>query len=227
MQSEAVMMIIHRFGFRRGPFRFYFPTVLPAKTSNLQVNWYWPSVPRYDLVFFNLVPAVNVALFIESEIRVLIIHHYHPSGNIANLAQIDRLPRKPSLSLMPPLLGGAENVSWMVYPKEFIAAEKLETFYSRGSANSRAKDVYDLLEILPQCLEKKELIGAIDQTFKNRKTVKPSSWSEVAKGFDKTMLSSAWPGITTQTEDSPNFSDAWERLINLLSLLGAAYQKSK
>jgi len=43
---------------------------------------------------------------------------------------------------MTSMLPYEEPVSWRIYPKEYIVAEKIQTIYERGSANSRAKDIY-------------------------------------------------------------------------------------
>lgn len=131
----------------------------------------------------------------------------------------DRLPMKPGQDKMPSLLKGGKPVSWMIYPKEFIAAEKLETLFSRGSASSRAKDVCDLIDLLPQCRDKIKLMEAIEQTFKNRNTLKPTSWVKKAQGFDKTILTAAWPGVALQMEDQRTFKTAWNQFIELLHFI--------
>lgn len=130
----------------------------------------------------------------------------------------DRLPLKPSRISMPSLLNSEKPVTWLVYPKEFIAAEKLETLYSRGSASSRAKDIVDLIDLLPQCKNSGKLIEAIDQTFKNSGTQKPTSWVKTAHGFDKTILSAAWPGVMLQLDDKRDFKESWKELMDLLRM---------
>lgn len=131
----------------------------------------------------------------------------------------DRLPLKPSRISMPSLLQGEKPVTWLVYPKEFIAAEKLETLYSRGSANSRAKDIVDLIDLMPQCKNKENLVEATDQTFKNRGTSKPTSWVKTAQSFDKTILSAAWPGIMLQLDEKRDFEESWKLFMDLLRFL--------
>lgn len=63
-----------------------------------------------------------------------------------------------------------EEISLLVYPLEFILAEKLETIVAKGSSNSRMKDFHDLFLIINQSkkINKKNLINAIDKTFANR-----------------------------------------------------------
>jgi predicted nucleotidyltransferase component of viral defense system len=134
----------------------------------------------------------------------------------------DRLPLKPSRISMPSLLKGDKPVTWLVYPKEFIAAEKLETLYSRGSASSRAKDVCDLNDLLPRCKNKHALMTAIDETFTNRGTPKPANWAKEARDLDKTILASAWPGVALQIDAPQDFNSAWDQLLKLLGELDKA-----
>jgi hypothetical protein len=54
---------------------------------------------------------------------------------------IEVVPKKQT---MPSILKTEKPVSWSVYPFEYIFAEKLEALFSRGSSNSRAKDIYDM-----------------------------------------------------------------------------------
>lgn len=137
----------------------------------------------------------------------------------------DKLPLKPSLISMPSLLKDEKPVTWLVYPKEFIAAEKLETLYSRGSASSRAKDIIDLVDLLPQCNNKDKLMEAIDQTFKNRGTPKPDSWVKTAQSFDKTILSAAWPGVVLQLDEKRDLKGSWKRLMDMLDILDHKHSK--
>jgi predicted nucleotidyltransferase component of viral defense system len=64
------------------------------------------------------------------------------------------------------------DVSLLVYPLEFILAEKLETIVAKGSINSRMKDFHDVFLIInqPTKINKKILTDAIDKTFTNRST---------------------------------------------------------
>ncbi len=138
----------------------------------------------------------------------------------------DRLPMKPPGQIMPSVLDHQPLVSWKVYPMEYIIAEKLETFYDRGSANSRAKDLYDLVYLIPRCSDKKKMTDAIKETFKNRKTPLPTSFVEKAEEFDQSILRSAWPGIKVFAEKL-EFDKAWEALRKQLKDLDEYIQKSK
>ncbi len=123
----------------------------------------------------------------------------------------DRLLLRPAEQIMPSLLQYENPVSWKIYPMEYIVAEKLETLYDRGSASSRAKDIYDLVYLIPRCQDKKKMVEAIQQTFKNRNTSIPTSLAKQAEEFDKTILKAAWPGVEI-LDDKTDFDDVWEML---------------
>jgi hypothetical protein len=48
---------------------------------------------------------------------------------------------------MPSILSDTQPISWSIYSPEYIFSEKLEALISRGSSSSRAKDIYDLVQI--------------------------------------------------------------------------------
>jgi predicted nucleotidyltransferase component of viral defense system len=127
----------------------------------------------------------------------------------------DKLPTHPKSQIMPSLLDHAEPVSWRVYPIEFIVAEKLETLIIRGSANSRAKDVYDLVTLIPKCQDHTKLKEAITATFLHRRTPVPESFQRSIKEIDTVILKAAWGGIQV-TDSKVKFDDAWENLTRLL-----------
>jgi predicted nucleotidyltransferase component of viral defense system len=127
----------------------------------------------------------------------------------------DKLPTRPKSQIMPSLLDDAEPVSWRVYPIEFIVAEKLETLIVRGAANSRAKDVYDLVMLIPKCKGPKKLQEAISTTFSHRGTPLPGSFPDAIKSIDTTILKGAWGGIQV-ADGKMGFDGAWEQLADLL-----------
>lgn len=136
----------------------------------------------------------------------------------------DRLPTKPEDQVMPSVLEYEEPVTWKVYPIEYIVAEKIQTLFDRGSANSRAKDIYDLIYLFPRCQNRDVLISAIRKTFENRKTPLPKSFIGQAGQFDKTILSNGWPGVKI-LEQKPNFESAWSTLMERLRNLDKDFQK--
>lgn len=119
--------------------------------------------------------------------------------------------------LMPTWILPKEPISWLVYRPENILAEKLETLVQRGSENSRAKDVYDLVKLFPLCNDKASLIQTIMLTFKNRNTPIPESLYEQIKTVQLLVLKSAWGSV--QSPDKPSFEDAWSRLLEFLKAL--------
>lgn len=130
---------------------------------------------------------------------------------------VETIPSKqPMLSILP----DSKPVSWSVYPLEYIFAEKLEALFSRGSANSRAKDVYDMPLIFPKC-EKSNLLKAITRTFNHRGTSLPTSLAGTALSFDLAILRGAWPSVEL-TDGTLSFIDAWRALIACLEAIDSA-----
>lgn len=136
----------------------------------------------------------------------------------------DKLPAKPSNSTMPSLLNHETPVSWKVYPVEYIFAEKLETLYDRGSASSRAKDIYDLVYLIPMCKDRKKVVEAVRNTFANRSTELPPSLVKRALEFDKTTLMAAWPGVKLMDE-KVEFDETWNELLKHLAELDSLLHK--
>ena len=136
----------------------------------------------------------------------------------------DHLPTRPFDQTMPSLLDHEEPVTWKIYPIEYIIAEKVQTLFDRGSANSRAKDLYDLNYLFPRCPSQGKITDAILQTFKNRGTSFPSSFLAGAETFDKTILKAAWPGIRV-LDQKADFDEAWETLMGYLRDLDRYFGK--
>jgi hypothetical protein len=69
---------------------------------------------------------------------------------------------------------GNRSFSIQTYSDETVAAEKLEALVSRGTVNSRYKDLYDLHELLIEAeLNEDSVITAACNTFNNRNTALP------------------------------------------------------
>lgn len=128
----------------------------------------------------------------------------------------DKLSKNPDTESMNTLLD--YPVTWKVYPIEYIFAEKLQTLLERGSANSRSKDVYDLVYLYPRCNDAKILWDAIKETFKNRNTDLPKSFYQTVDTFDTSILVAGWPGVKI-IEDKPLFKKIWDDLKELLQQL--------
>jgi predicted nucleotidyltransferase component of viral defense system len=130
----------------------------------------------------------------------------------------DRLSSKPESQVMPSLLEHEDPVTWKIYSIEDIVAEKLQTLFHRGSANSRAKDVYDLVYLFPRANDRKILMMAIKRTFINRGTVMPESFVKQASEIDKTILSCGWAGVKI-LQDKSDFESTWRALLHHLKTL--------
>ena len=127
----------------------------------------------------------------------------------------DKLETLPSVDVMPVLIQDEAPVFWRVYPIEYIFAEKLQTLFDRGSTNSRANDIYDIVYLKSQPMDEQMLIQAIQETFTNRDTDIPNSFSDEIKDLDTTFLEAAWPGIRV-IGNKTDFEDAWQQLIAIL-----------
>jgi hypothetical protein len=128
---------------------------------------------------------------------------------------VDVIPRKqPMTSILPE----GKPVSWSVYPLEYIFAEKLEALFVRGSANSRAKDVYDMPLIFPKCSSKQVILKAVERTFTHRKTPIPESFAMTAGAFDLSIMRSAWLSVEL-ADDSQTFESAWREFLACLHAL--------
>ncbi len=111
-----------------------------------------------------------------------------------------------------------EDLSWKVYPIETIIAEKLEALIKRGSVGSRAKDVYDLTQLLPKIHDIPELLQAVKSTFHKRQTPLPKSFSESLLAMDINTLMSAWNSVEIIGAEI-TFNSIWEKLLKLIKVL--------
>lgn len=122
---------------------------------------------------------------------------------------------KPKLSKMGSIIEGEGPLSWRIYPLESIFAEKLETLVSRGSGNSRAKDLFDLVILFDEVRERRALKGAIKKTFSNRATDMPTSFAEFFARLDLTILERSW-GSVELTGVKMSFATCQRRLRGVL-----------
>lgn len=136
---------------------------------------------------------------------------------------VETVPQKqPMTSILP----SGRLVSWSVYPLEYIFAEKLEALFSRGSANSRAKDVYDMPLIFSKCADKRSLLKAVLRTFTHRKTLVPDSFIATAGAFDLSILRGAWPSVELM-DTSQTFDESWRETLACLQSLDSLKSESE
>jgi predicted nucleotidyltransferase component of viral defense system len=132
----------------------------------------------------------------------------------------DKIPTKLKPLDSPSLLPSEKPVSWKVYPPEYIFSEKLQTLVARGSANSRGKDVYDLVLLFGRCADHAELKEAINATFSTRETAIPSSFHEMAKALNLRQIEHSWRSVRLETTDL-DFQTVWADLLKMLRDLDA------
>lgn len=125
---------------------------------------------------------------------------------------------------LPSLLPGIEPLSWKVYPLEYIYSEKLQTLVSRGSGNSRSKDIYDLTILFDKFADKKKLLEAIRTTFKTRQTDVPESLFDFSKSLNLRQLVNSW-GSVQLADSSESFESSWQRLQKQLAELDKLLSK--
>jgi predicted nucleotidyltransferase component of viral defense system len=127
----------------------------------------------------------------------------------------DKFPKYPKTQ-MPSLLHDSPSISWRVYPLEKIFSEKLQTLIIRGTKNSRAKDIYDMVSIYPHCLNGETLINAIRNVFKERNTEIPKSLTNFATDIDLTILRASWISVLIP-QPRMEFNEAWTQLLRIFS----------
>jgi len=112
----------------------------------------------------------------------------------------------------------SEPIHWQVYPVETIIAEKLQTLISRGSDNSRSKDIYDLYLFLPMA-DQLKFKTAVKACFKFRNSELPENFAEALKKIDLKLLSKGWASSTSTVRDAPSCEHAFKEILNQLTKL--------
>jgi len=115
----------------------------------------------------------------------------------------------------PFLLGGG-TLSWQVYPVETTVAEKLHALIVRGSQSSRAKDIFDLVFLLPKCNDA-YLRKALFETFRYRGEPLPSDITDYVKKIDWGLLEKGWKSAVGEIPGALTFAETYKSLIKLLA----------
>lgn len=110
---------------------------------------------------------------------------------------------------------GAEQISWRVYTVETICSEKLHTLLTRGSENSRSKDVFDLACLLPKA-NGQILKEALARTYQYRNDTLPQSSLGTIQEIDITLLKRGWKSALAGLKTLPNFEQTFADLIKIL-----------
>jgi hypothetical protein len=136
--------------------------------------------------------------------------------SIAQLVHIDTgsdcVDEPKPLFLKTTLAIGEGHISWHVYPVELTVAEKIHALISKGSLNSRAKDIFDLDLLIPKCdLEK--LKTSVLNTFKSRGTPLSTSVYEHLSEINPGILRKGWLSVVAGMEIVQEFDVVFERVL--------------
>ena len=217
---------------------------LDALATHMQKEMLFPQVK--EALRVNLDDGLH---FAEPELDDLVDQGKYGGYRIRIPFQIGPLPTEPKKSMklsrvhldvgfgdvvfgrarrikMPPAIQGEKPVSWKIYPIESIYAEKLETLVSRGSANSRTKDLFDLVVLFDEVKTRGRLGAAINKTFTNRKTELPDSFSAFFKTLDLTILERSW-GSVELSGGKMTFVTCRRKLASVLTDIDSILTKQK
>lgn len=129
-----------------------------------------------------------------------------------DLGMGDPITPKPRVLFSQSLLK-SEEINWQVYPVETICAEKIHPFVALGNQNSRAKDLFDLMHLLPQT-NTQTLKDALAKTFEYRKTELPVNLSTHFENLDRTLLKRGWIAAIGDINPLPKLEDCFKKVIN-------------
>ncbi len=115
---------------------------------------------------------------------------------------------------LSPILKG-EEISWQVYSKEVIVAEKLHACISKREWNSRSKDIFDLMFYLPQC-DKDHLKEVVRRTFEKRATETPQDIVSEFKTISTELLKRGWISAVSGMSDTESFDEVFAKVVKLL-----------
>lgn len=112
-----------------------------------------------------------------------------------------------------------ELISWRVYTVETICSEKLHTLVTRGSENSRSKDVFDLAILLPKA-DSLVIKDAIVRTFDYRGDPIPKSMAKALREIDTTLLQRGWKSALAGMRSIPEFDATFTAVVDGLNIHG-------
>ena len=125
-------------------------------------------------------------------------------------------PITPALrEVKTPFLLGGGALSWQVYPIETTVAEKLHALIVRGSQSSRAKDIFDLVLLIPKC-HNDTLKKALSETFRYRGESLPSDIAAQVQKIDRNLLGKGWKSAVGEIRDVASFDETYANLVQLL-----------
>ncbi len=136
----------------------------------------------------------------------------------------DTIPTRLETTKSKSLIQGERPISWKVYPPEYIFSEKLQTLVQRASANSRAKDIYDLTLLFKKCQDKMTLSKAVKATFAKRGTELPDSFHEFAKNLNLKQISASWRSVRLTGDQT--FEKVWGEVTAMLEDFDQTFKRS-
>ena len=114
---------------------------------------------------------------------------------------------------------GGELISWRVYTVETICSEKLHALVTRGSENSRSKDVFDFAFLLPKA-NSQFIKDAITRTFDYRVDPVPKSIANTLREVDTTLLRRGWKSALAGMKNIPDFDETFASVVDSLEAHG-------
>lgn len=141
-------------------------------------------------------------------------------NNVAKLSRIhfdialgDFVPHSIIRDKMLSILDHIEPLNWKVYMPEQIFSEKLQIAVARGIGNSRAKDIYDIVQLFDRVNGSDLIVNAIKRIFQLRKTDLPTSFYEFFNKLNVFILENAWRSVTVSPK--PEFSNVWQAFLEV------------
>ena len=85
--------------------------------------------------------------------------------------------------------------------------------------DSRSKDIFDVVNFLPKA-DLSNLKGAIESTFKQRKTEIPPSFAHDLRMLDTAILEKGWKSSAGYIKEAGTFAETFEKLVSFLAEMG-------
>ena len=173
------------------------------------------------------VPLNDQVDFLLSKVSVIMEEHDYPGVRFTFQGYFDRIRQaiRVDLSTGDVITAGAVSYSYslmfedrsiqlMAYNLETLLAEKYETMFSRGTANTRMRDFYDVFLLSRQGgLDLHILHGAIVNTAKKRNTEQQlENYSQIMREVaSSSIMKAAWNGFKRQSYFVGDLS--WEEVV--------------
>lgn len=180
------------------------------------------------------IPLDDDMLFSIQSTREIMEDSEYGGVRVSLMAQMEkaRIPMKIDVStgdaITPaetmyqyPLMFEDRAINIWAYPIETVLAEKIETALTRGIANTRMRDFYDIfmLSELRADLNAADMRAALEATIEKRNSeVGPANYHDILSNIEKDgIMSERWSayGLSNEYASSINWIDAVESLQSL------------